>query len=63
MILDFEATMAGVMGSSFSRRDVILFKVDLSRALHLLSFAAESVPLLTSELYQTVWPEFFGGAG
>ena len=58
MILEFEATMAGRMGSSFSLRDVVLFKVDLSRAFHLLSFAAESVPLLTSELYQTVWPEF-----
>jgi hypothetical protein len=30
MILNFEAEMAGVMGSSFLLKDVILFKADLS---------------------------------
>ena len=58
MILDFEARMTGQWGNSFSLRDVVLFKVDLSRAFHLLSFDADSIPLLTSELYQTEWPEF-----
>jgi hypothetical protein len=58
MILDFEAEMAGSLGSSFSLKDVILFKVDLSKAFHLLSFNPESVPYLACELYQSEWPQF-----
>ena len=58
MILDFEANMTGIMGSSFSLKDVLLFKVDLSRAFHLLTFSPESVPLLACELFQAEWPAF-----
>ena len=58
MILNFEAEMADAMGSSFSLKDVILFKVDLSKAFHLLSFNPESVPYLACELYQSEWPQF-----
>ena len=58
MILNFEAEMAGALGGSFSLKDVILFKVDLSKAFHLLSFNPGSVPYLASELYQSEWPQF-----
>jgi hypothetical protein len=58
MILAFEAEMAGKLGGSFSLKEVILFKVDLSRAFHLLSFSPESVPYLACELFQSEWPQF-----
>lgn len=58
MILAFEAETAGIMGGSFSLKDVILFKVDLSKAFHLLSFSPDSVPYLACELYQSEWPQF-----
>ena len=58
MILNFEAEMADAMGGSFSLKDVILFKVDLSKAFHLLSFNPGSVPYLACELYQSEWPQF-----
>jgi hypothetical protein len=58
MILDFEAKVTGIMGSSFSLKDALLFKVDLSRAFHLLTFSPESVPLLACELFQSEWPAF-----
>ena len=37
---------------------MILFKVDLSKAFHLLSFDPESVPYLACELFQSEWPRF-----
>jgi hypothetical protein len=58
MILAFEAETAGIMGNSFLLKDVILFKVDLSKAFHLLSFNPESVPYLACELFQSEWPRF-----
>jgi len=58
MILAFEAETAGIMGNSFLLKDVILFKVDLSKAFHLLSFDPESVPYLACELFQSEWPRF-----
>ena len=58
MILEFEDRMAEDLGTLFNPRDVVLFKVDLSRAFHLLSFDAQSVPLLACQLYQDEWPEF-----
>ena len=46
------------LGPDFHLSEVVLFKFDLSRAFHLLSFDPDSVPLLACELHQTVWPEF-----
>ena len=57
-ILQFEDDMQDELGSDFHIGEVNLFKFDLSRAFHLLSFHPDSVPLLACELHQATWPEF-----
>jgi hypothetical protein len=58
MILNFECDMRTSFGDDFSLADVILFKFDLCKAFHLLSFSPRSVRYLACELHQKVWPKF-----
>ena len=56
MVLEFEDRMRSTLGPDFSLSEVVLFKVDLKSAFHLVSLAPHSVPLLACEMYEEEWP-------